>query len=245
MNKRLRRIAAAMCITSLLATGASVYAEENAESYDIDYIGGNFTVTETEDGTLYAGSTCVARALRFMERFMPGFDIPDFELPVIRPGSKPETESRPENPDNKPETESRPENPGNGGPVNVSAYARQVAELTNDERSEAGLKDLRLSSELSEVAQRKAEDMRDNGYFSHTSPTYGTPFEMMTEFGISYKTAGENIAKGQRTPESVVDAWMNSKGHRDNILNTSYQKIGIGYCTDASGNTYWVQMFTD
>ncbi|MBQ3122739.1 MAG: sporulation protein [Firmicutes bacterium] len=238
MNKRLRRIATAMCVTSILATGTSVYAEESLESYDIDYIGGNFTVAETYEGTLYAGSTCVERALRFMERFMPDLDYPDYRPPAANPESKPETGS-------KPEVESRPEYPGNDGHVNVSAYARQVAELTNDERSEAGLSDLTLSSELSKVAQRKAEDMRDNGYFSHTSPTYGTPFEMMTEFGISYRTAGENIAKGQRTPESVVDAWMNSKGHRDNILNTSYQKIGIGYCTDASGNTYWVQMFTD
>ena len=82
--------------------------------------------------------------------------------------------------------------------------------------------------------------MKDNNYFSHTSPTYGSPFEMMKKFGISYKTAGENIAQGQITPQAVVNGWMNSSGHRANILNASYNRIGVGYV--AEGN-YWTQMF--
>ena len=82
--------------------------------------------------------------------------------------------------------------------------------------------------------------MVTNKYFSHTSPTYGTPFQMIKNFGISYRTAGENIAYGQRTPQAVVNAWMNSSGHRANILNSSYTQIGVGYV--ASGN-YWTQMF--
>ena len=77
-------------------------------------------------------------------------------------------------------------------------------------------------------------------YFSHTSPTYGSPFQMMKAFGLSYRTAGENIAYGQRTPQEVVNAWMNSSGHRANILNSSYTQIGVGYV--ANGN-YWTQMF--
>ncbi len=129
------------------------------------------------------------------------------------------------------------------GEASVSAYASRVAALVNSERKEEGLTELTLSSELSRVAQAKAEDMRDNGYFSHTSPTYGTSFQMMQTFGINYSTAGENIAKGQKTPESVMSAWMNSQGHKANILSTSYKEIGIGYCTDSNGNTYWVQMF--
>lgn len=136
-------------------------------------------------------------------------------------------------------------NVGNSGnnSASTSSYAKQVAKLVNEERRETGLSSLTLSSELSKVAQAKAEDMRDKGYFSHTSPTYGSPFEMMKQFGIKYTSAGENIAKGQRTPESVMNAWMNSQGHRANILSTSYEQIGVGYCTDARGNTYWVQMF--
>lgn len=133
--------------------------------------------------------------------------------------------------------------PSNGGSASVSSYAQQVADLVNDERSSAGLSSLTMNAELCKVAQAKAEDMRDNNYFSHTSPTYGSPFEMMKQFGISYSAAGENIAKGQRSPESVMTAWMNSQGHRANILNSSYEQIGVGYCTDANGNTYWVQMF--
>lgn len=82
--------------------------------------------------------------------------------------------------------------------------------------------------------------MQRNKYFSHTSPTYGSPFDMMKKFGISFRTAGENIAMGQRTPEEVVNAWMNSSGHRQNILNPNFTHIGVGYVEN--GN-YWTQMF--
>ena len=98
-----------------------------------------------------------------------------------------------------------------------------------------------MNWELSRVARYKSQDMKDKGYFSHTSPTYGSPFDMMKKFGITYRTAGENIAKGQRTPQAVVNAWMNSSGHRANILNSSFTQIGVGYVAD--GN-YWTQMFT-
>jgi len=93
------------------------------------------------------------------------------------------------------------------------------------------------------MARVKAEDMRDNNYFSHTSPTYGSPFDMMKQFGISFTAAGENIAKGQKTPESVMSGWMNSPGHRANILSANYNQIGVGYVTDSRGTTYWVQEF--
>lgn len=122
----------------------------------------------------------------------------------------------------------------------VTAYENEVIRLVNVERSKQGLKSLDSDWQLSRVARYKSQDMRDNGYFSHTSPTYGSPFEMMKSFGISYRTAGENIAKGQKTPKAVVNAWMNSSGHRANILNSSFTKIGVGYVKD--GN-YWTQMF--
>ena len=82
--------------------------------------------------------------------------------------------------------------------------------------------------------------MKENGYFAHNSPTYGTPFQMMKSFGISYRTAGENIARGQSTPSAVVNAWLNSPGHRVNILNPSFTHIGVGYVADGK---YWTQMF--
>lgn len=122
----------------------------------------------------------------------------------------------------------------------VSNYENEVIRLVNEIRVQRGLKALQADWELSRVARYKSQDMKDNNYFSHTSPVYGSPFNMMKNFGISYRTAGENIAKGQKTPKEVVDAWMNSSGHRANILNSSFTKIGVGYV--ASGN-YWTQMF--
>ncbi len=121
----------------------------------------------------------------------------------------------------------------------AKAFESEVVRLVNIERKKAGLTELKHNWELSRVARYKSEDMRDKGYFAHNSPTYGTPFQMMKSFGISYRTAGENIAKGQTTPAAVVNAWMNSSGHRANILNSSFTEIGVGY---ASGN-YWTQMF--
>lgn len=122
----------------------------------------------------------------------------------------------------------------------VLSYEQEVVRLVNEIRVQNGLKELTHNWELSRVARYKSQDMRDNKYFSHTSPTYGSPFQMIKSFGITYRSAGENIAKGQRTPQAVVDAWMNSSGHRANILNSSFTQIGVGYVAD--GN-YWTQMF--
>lgn len=125
-------------------------------------------------------------------------------------------------------------------PDTVLSYESEVIRLVNEIRTENGLKPLAANWELSRIARYKSEDMSDNRYFSHTSPTYGTPFQMIRSFGLAYRSAGENIAYGQRTPAAVVNAWMNSSGHRANILNPSFTQIGVGYC--ASGN-YWTQMF--
>ncbi|MGA9288649.1 MAG: CAP domain-containing protein [Anaerobacillus sp.] len=122
----------------------------------------------------------------------------------------------------------------------LSEFEQQVVNLTNEERAKAGLPALEVDTELSKVAQAKSEDMRDNNYFAHNSPTYGSPFDMMNQFGVDYQSAGENIAKGQQTPEEVVNAWMNSEGHRKNIMNGSFTHIGVGYVEE--GNI-WTQQF--
>jgi uncharacterized YkwD family protein len=122
----------------------------------------------------------------------------------------------------------------------LSQFERQVVELTNQERAKNGLPALKIDTELSKVAREKSNDMKAKNYFSHTSPTYGSPFDMMKQFGIDYRAAGENIAMGQRTPEEVVKAWMNSEGHRKNILSSNFTHIGVGH--NANGN-YWTQMF--
>lgn len=127
-----------------------------------------------------------------------------------------------------------------GKDATADAYEAEVIRLVNEIRVQNGLQPLKTNWELSRVARYKSQDMVDKHYFSHTSPTYGSPFQMMKAFGLSYRTAGENIAYGQRTPQEVVNAWMNSSGHRANILNSSYTQIGVGYV--ANGN-YWTQMF--
>lgn len=120
------------------------------------------------------------------------------------------------------------------------AIEQEVIRLVNVERANAGLPALKYDWELARVAEHKSQDMADKNYFSHTSPTYGSPFNMMKNYGINYRSAGENIAQGQKTAAQVVDAWMNSEGHRANILNKNYTHIGVGYV--AKGN-YWTQMF--
>ena len=122
----------------------------------------------------------------------------------------------------------------------VVEYEKEVIRLVNEIRVQNGLRELTYDWQLSRVARYKSQDMKDNKYFSHTSPVYGSPFQMMKDFGISYRSAGENIAKGQATPRAVVDAWMNSSGHRANILNASFTHIGVGY---VDSGRYWTQMF--
>lgn len=124
--------------------------------------------------------------------------------------------------------------------LSLHEYEKEVIRLVNEIRVKNGLGELIADEELSRVARIKSQDMKENNYFSHTSPVYGSPFDMMKSFGISYKSAGENIARGQMTPQAVVTGWMNSPGHRANILNASYNRIGVGYVAD--GN-YWTQMF--
>ncbi|MFC4322468.1 CAP domain-containing protein [Litchfieldia salsa] len=119
-----------------------------------------------------------------------------------------------------------------------SSFEEQVVQLVNQERAKAGLKPLTHRADLKNVAHKKAQDMINSNYFSHTSPNYGSPFQMLKTFGISYQSAGENIAKGQKTPKEVMNAWMNSPGHRANILKPEYDSIGVGFYHSA-----WVQMF--
>lgn len=126
----------------------------------------------------------------------------------------------------------------------MNAFEQKVVDLTNQERTKAGLKPLKAdNSTLSKMARAKSQDMADKNYFDHQSPTYGSPFDMMKKYGITYKSAGENIAAGQKTPEEVVNGWMNSPGHRANILNASFTTIGVGYVKGGSYGSYWTQEF--
>lgn len=159
------------------------------------------------------------------------------KTPAPEAPTEPEVPTEPETPPVKPET---PAQPLSQQDSTALAYEKAVAELVNQQRAAYGLKPLTLSEDLCAKARIKSRDMAEGRYFSHNSPTYGSPFDMMRSLGISYNTAGENIAMGYATPEAVVNAWMNSEGHRANILSARYTTIGVGYI--ASGN-YWTQWF--
>ena len=124
-----------------------------------------------------------------------------------------------------------------------SDQALEVLRLVNAERKKQGLNELVLNHTLNGIATKKAEDMRDNNYFSHQSPRYGSPFEMLQSFGVKYSSAGENIAAGQKTAQDVMNDWLNSSGHRANILNKNYTELGVGYVEGGTYGTYWVQLF--
>lgn len=159
--------------------------------------------------------------------------------PTIQPTAKPTTQPT-ATPTAKPTTQptATPTAQPTSQPSDASEVQKEILSLVNEQRAAAGLSALVLDTKLNEVATAKAKDMDDNNYFSHTSPTYGSPFDMLKTFGVSYRTAGENIASGQRSAQQVMNDWMNSSGHRANILNSGYTKLGVGYV-----NGKWVQLF--
>lgn len=181
-----------------------------------------------------------------IEKYLASFGYKfSVEQPVQRqpnqpaPTQQPAQSTTPQPEQQQPVTETQPTTTTQTTSA-LSVYEQKVVDLTNQERAKNGLPALKVDVTLSKMAREKSRDMSANGYFSHTSPTYGSPFDMMKKYGISYRYAGENIAMGQRTPEEVVKAWMNSEGHRKNILSPNFNYIGVGYV--AQGN-YWTQEF--
>lgn len=153
--------------------------------------------------------------------------------------TQPDTPSTPEQP-SEPETPETPERPSRPEGSSVLAEESAVVSLVNEIRAQYGLSALTLDENLCRYARVKSQDMQQKGYFSHESPTYGSPFDMMRAFGISYSYAGENIAMGYSSAQSVVDAWMNSASHRANILSANFTSIGVGYVANGG---YWTQWF--
>lgn len=176
-----------------------------------------------------------------------GNNTPDVEMPDINKpdNNQPEQEvpdnnqsgdnsSHPEEDNNQPEQE----NPD----TEDLSYAEQVVKLVNVERAKAGLLPVELDTEIASAAWIRANEIKT--LFSHTRPDGRSFSSVLTDNGIRFYGAGENIAWGQRSPEQVMNAWMNSAGHRANILNSKYTKLGVGHFQDASGTNYWVQLFT-
>ena len=147
----------------------------------------------------------------------------------------------PDNPGTAPEA---PEDTFRGEPDNggsQDAYADAVVELVNAERAKAGLSPLSVHEGVAEAANTRAHEIKNT--FSHTRPDGSSFSTVLTQAGISYRSVGENIAYGQSSPEAVMQSWMNSSGHRANILNRDFTSIGVGHYKDASGTDYWTQLF--
>jgi uncharacterized YkwD family protein len=202
------------------------------------YIQGNeLVVSKPAAGTGNNDSTQVAQPSKPVTQ--PSKPVTKPSKPVTQP-SKPVTQpSKPVTEPSKPVTQPNQGNSSTDTVTPTSSYATEVVTLVNQERAKAGLAALKMSNAtLTKMALDKAKDMDSKGYFDHNSPTYGSPFDMMKQYGISYRYAGENIAKGQRTPQEVMTAWMNSPGHRANILSANFTTIGVAYY-----NGVWVQEF--
>ncbi|MCK9470897.1 MAG: CAP domain-containing protein [Bacilli bacterium] len=120
---------------------------------------------------------------------------------------------------------------------------QEIIRLVNQERQNRGLSPLSENWEISRVARIKSQDMIDYNYFSHNSPVYGTPFKMLSDFGIKFTQAAENIASGQTSAQQVMNSWMNSSGHRANILNSNFNQIGVGVARASNGTYYFTQIF--
>ncbi|HSH35488.1 CAP domain-containing protein [Schnuerera sp.] len=256
MKKNGKKILISLAATMLLSTSVgqaaninyknntyySPYSQYNRRGYVITY-------------NNYSNNYLQNRYNNIIIRLTPGYTDNNLDKP-----SNPETpveNEQPTNIDKSKENSTTPDSNNNSNPetkpskpipdtkedTNIS-IEKEVVKLVNIERQKAGLAPFTYSEELSKVARIKSQDMANKNYFSHNSPTYGSPFDMMKSFGIKYRTAGENIAKGYFSAESVVKGWMNSSGHRANILNPNFGTIGVGY-VKANATTYWTQMFTD
>ncbi|WP_052431050.1 CAP domain-containing protein [Robinsoniella peoriensis] len=165
------------------------------------------------------------------ETNVPETNAPETEAPET---NVPETNA-PET--NAPETNA----PETDGSQDVSA-ARKVADLVNQERAKAGLAPLEVKVNLQTAAQLRAKEIEKS--FSHTRPNGSSFSTVLSENGVDYRGSGENIAWGQRSPEEVMNGWMNSDGHRANILNKNFKYIGVGYHVNSNGTGYWTQLFT-
>lgn len=126
---------------------------------------------------------------------------------------------------------------------NFEEWARQVLILTNNERGKYGLTPLQWDDSLAALAEAHCKDMINRNFFSHNNPDGETPFDRMKQAGISYLAAGENIAAGQYSPEAVVQAWMNSETHRENILNSDFKYLGVSVVKGGEYGIYWAQEF--
>lgn len=237
--KKLTLLTAALLTTASVAVTPLTAQAANAPAYK------NFHVNGKQIVVAFPGNCDINSLLEQLKECFPQLapslpEMPDNNKPET---DKPEVEApetdKPEN--NKPEN--KPENkPDTEAPDATASYAQQVVNLVNAERSKAGLAPLGVAADVQAAAQVRAVEIEAS--FSHTRPNGSSFATALKEQNVSYKSAGENIAWGQRSPEEVVNAWMNSEGHRANIMNPRFTTIGVGYHQNAAGTKYWSQLFT-
>ncbi|CAM2791046.1 CAP domain-containing protein [Paenibacillus sediminis] len=231
MNKNMTKRIAKTAVTATLAMGLLVPNAAFAAP------------SQTQNQNQYQDiDSIVAKIVENIKSQYPGANVTTEKMVITIPGKMTTMPSAPEKTTTsvpKKTTASAPKKPAaTTTSTSKSQFAAQVVTLVNKERSKQGLKPLTVDTKLAGMAYDKAVDMYKNNYFDHNSPTYGSPFDMMKKYGIKFSYAGENIAKGQQSPQQVMDAWMNSAGHRANILNSNFTKIGVAYY-----NGIWVQEF--
>ena len=208
---------------------------------------------------------------QLMEKFDFSACFPDWDIPSFTPDGQPEEtpdgqpeetpdEQPEETPDEQPEEmpDNTPQQPDNNRPeetpdngagqtpdqdngTSQGDFASQVVALVNAERAKQGLSALKVDTKVQQAALVRAQESAQS--FSHTRPNGSSFSTALTEAGVSFRRSGENIAYGQSTPQQVMNAWMNSSGHRANILNENFTTIGVGY-TVINGTAYWAQLFT-
>jgi uncharacterized protein YkwD len=157
--------------------------------------------------------------------------------------SSPSSTSRVEAQRSEPTATKSPAKKASRSSAGRTTFQAQVVKLTNRERAKAGCKALKSNTALKNAAQKHSADMAKKDYFSHNGKDGRSPFDRMTDAGYAFSAAAENIAAGQRTAADVVEGWMNSAGHKANILNCTYTEIGVGYAKGGSYGTYWTQDF--
>lgn len=215
-------ITAGSAVTTQNVSAAGIYGSSNVKGYVIK--NGQVSSLDNLEGTF---DELCEKLLDVSWK-----DCPDINLPN---GNQPGT-GTPDTDNQKPGTDvEQPDTEEN-------SFAEQVVELVNVEREKAGLQALTLDKQIESAALVRAKEIETS--FSHTRPDGRNFSSVLTDNGISFRGSGENIAWGQKTPEEVVTAWMNSEGHRANILNSKYTKIGVGYYENSAGRDFWTQLFT-
>lgn len=230
-------VASAAAIPVQAATNAGNSANCNGKGYYV-FTGGK--VSDLENIKSRLDELCGQLNGNTTTITFPGCNLPENKPETTPPSedtntpeSKPETTPPSEDtntPENKPEADKE------------LTFAEQVVELVNQERTKAGLSAVTLDQNIASAALVRAKEIETS--FSHTRPNGSKFSTALTEQGVTFKGAGENIAWGQKSPEAVMQAWMNSEGHRANILNKNFTKIGVGYYQNAAGRNFWTQLFT-